>query len=96
MQVLFTCDILTSSQEEIEQLRARFHDHFEAGVLQRLAIGQVEELEVQGSLPRRQMAEGRGRTRPMGWVEAGGRPGDLVDGDRRDHVTAWKERMNKL
>ena len=25
-----------------------------------------------------------------------GRPGDLVDGDRRDHVTAWKERMKNL
>ena len=93
---ILTRDSLTSPQEEIEELRASFQDHLEPGVLQGLAVGEVEELQVEGPLPGGQVAEGGGAVDPVGGVEGRGRPGDLVDGDRRDHVASWKRKTKVI
>ena len=42
-----TCDVDASPEEEVLQLRARLHDHLEAGVLDGDAVGQVEARQAQ-------------------------------------------------
>ena len=39
---IMTCDVDASPEEEVLQLRARLHDHLEAGVLHGDAVRQVQ------------------------------------------------------
>ena len=42
-----TCDVDASPEEEVLQLRARLHDHLEAGVLHGDAVRQVQPRQAQ-------------------------------------------------
>ena len=68
LNLIMTCDVDASPEEEVLQLGARLHDHLEAGVLHGDAVRQVQPrqpqlppAELRLLLPRRRLQRHHGR-----------------------------------
>ena len=72
-----TCDVETSPEEEVEQLRAGLHHDLEPRILQGDAVAQVHELQVQQPSLLRLLMLARTKTR--------------VTSNRGHHRAAWKK-----